>query len=309
MLLFEEYNEHIEYENNLQLFEGGRAFKDLSNFTAKNSNEIKEEVIKLMEDKFGLNSNQWAIVGSFNNKSGNTKINDIDIIVKIDAISTININHPKDIDRVLTNIQNKLKKIKIRSRKFSIIGVVSGRLKIRKNRYIQVDIIPVSNLNWGTFIYHAPRPTESKYKGLYRNALIEAVAKSIHFNKVKYEIDQRYFKKNDINSYTRYRMIKNFGLWSVVEKNKGIRKFKYEKIQNTYNFISNNPKRIISILLGVDDLNNIKTFESVWKIVSSKNFKHNKVFSDIIKNFKIIIKDRLRMDVPNVVTDAEKSLN
>lgn len=306
MLLFEEYN---EFKENEKIFEGGRAFKDLSNFTAKNSNEIKDEVIELLEEQLGLNSNQWAIVGSFNGKKGITKINDIDVIVKMDAFSSINLTHPKDIDKVLQNIQNRLKKLKIRSRVFSIIGVISARLRIRKSRYIQVDIIPVTNLNWGTFIYHAPRPTESNYKGLYRNALIEAVAKSVHFNKVKYDTDQRYFTKDDIQSYTRYRMVKNAGLWTVIEQNEGTRKPKYKKIQNTYTKITDNPKRIINILLGIDDLDSIKTFESVWKIVSSKNFKHNKVLKDIIKNFKIIIEDRLRMKMPKEVKGVEKSLN
>jgi len=306
MLLFEQYQKLKKIE---QVFEGGRAFDDLSNFTAANSNEIKNEVIQLMEEKFGLNSNQWAIVGSFNNKKDSSEINDIDIVVKIDALSTINLNHPKDIDRVLTNIENKFKNLKIKSRVFSIIGVVSARLRIRENRYIQVDIIPVTNLNWGTFIYHSPRPTESKYKGLYRNALIEAVAKSVHFNEVKYETDQRYFKESEVKSYTRYRMIKNAGLWSVVEQNEGVRKPKYVKIQNSYTSITDDPKKIINILLGTDDLESIKTFESVWGIVSSKTFKHHKVLNEIIKNFKIIIEDRLRMEIPSVVSTAEKSLN
>lgn len=306
MLLFEQYNEFKEYN---QIFEGGRAFKDLSNFTAKNSNEIKDEVIQLLEEQLGLNSNQWAIVGSFNGKKENTKINDIDIVVKIDAFSSIDLKHPKDIDKVLTNIENRLKKLKIKSRVFPIIGVISARLRIRKGRYIQVDIIPVTSLNWGTFIYHAPRPTESNYKGLYRNALIEAVAKSVHFNKVKYETDQRYFKKGDIKSYTRYRMVKNAGLWTVIEQNEGVRKPKYVKIQNTYSMLTDNPKRIINILLGTKDLGSIKTFENVWSIVTSKNFKHAKVLKDIIENFRIIIEDRLRMKMPKEVNSIKKSLN
>ena len=56
-------------------------------------------------------------------------------------------------------------------------------------------------------------------------------------------------------------------------------------------------------------LESIKTFESVWNIVSSKTFKHHKVLNEIIKNFKIIIEDRLRMEIPSVVSTAEKSLN
>lgn len=305
MLLFEQYTETVEYQ---KIFEGGRAFKDLSNFTAKNSNEIKDEVIQLMEEQLGLNSNQWAIVGSFNGKKGKTKINDIDIAVKIDSISSVGMNHPKDISRVLTNIQNKLKKLKIKSRKFNIIGVVSARLRIRKSRYIQVDIIPVTSLNWGTFIYRSPRLTQSKYKGLYRNALIEAVAKSVHFNNIKYERNQRYFKKGDVKSYTRYRMIKNAGLWTVIEKNEGVRKPKYVKIQNSYNMITDNPKRIMNILLGIDDLEKIKTFESVWRIVSSKNFKHHKVLKEIVENFRIIIEDRLGLKMPIEVRKIQKSL-
>lgn len=305
MKLYEEYHKSLEYK---KIFEGGRAFDDLSNFTAKNSNEIKDEVISLMEEQFGLNSNQWAIVGSFNNKKGDTEINDIDITIKIDAISTAKIDHPNKIDIVLSNIQNKLKDLRIKSRKFSIINTVSGRLRIREGRYIQIDLIPVTSLTWGTFIYHSPRPTLSKYKGLYRNALIEAVAKSIHFNEIKYEKDQRYFKKGDIKSYTRYRMIKNAGLWTVVEQNEGVRKPNYKKIQNTYTMITDDSKKIINILLGVKDLEKVTTFESVWNIVKSKEFKYNNLLKDIINNFKIIIVDRLRMELPDDVIKIKKSL-
>ena len=51
------------------------SFKNLNRSTLKREkynlvNEIKNEVIQLMEEQFGLNSNQWAIAGSFNNKKG-----------------------------------------------------------------------------------------------------------------------------------------------------------------------------------------------------------------------------------------------
>lgn len=281
--------------------EGGNAFKQLTRFDSDEKNKIFEIVSKILKD-LNFSFSEYDIVGSF--KSKREDIGDIDIILypkeKIFDFSTLD-NTYKNLDILTQKVDNK--DLKINDQRISkTLGVLSLSSNIT-NKNIQIDLIPVPSKEWGLWSYTSPNSNISPYKGLYRNALLEAIAKSIHINEKIYTIDQetKYIKSGDVESYTRYRYLRNCGLWKVREVNKGIRVLRYEKEKETYEPITHNPDRVTEILLGDNNSKKYLTLESVLNVISNESWKYYNLLSTILENFRIIIEDRQKNEVPSIV--------
>lgn len=289
--------------------EGGNAFKKIVRFEFDDKNKIFERVIEIMEKDLDFKLSEYSIVGSFNSKED--EIGDIDLVIhpkeKIFNFSSLDKTYD-NLDKLSKRIGNH-KDLKINDQRISkTLGVFSLSSKIG-NKNVQIDLIPVPNKEWGTWSYHSPNTEVSTYKGLYRNALLEAIAKSIHFDIEYYSKDEetKYIKEGDVKSYTRYRYLRNAGLWTVREVNKGTRVLRYEKERETYSPESDNPDKVISLLLGnKNSADKYLTFESVLNEISKKNWKNTELLPTILENFRIIIEDRQKNEVPSIIQQMIK---
>jgi hypothetical protein len=282
--------------------EGGNAFKNLKRFESDKKMKIFERVTEIMEQELKYDLSEYSIVGSFNSKT--EEIGDIDIALypeKSFKFSTLDDTY-NNIEKLSNKVGN-LKHLKIEEERISkTLGVLSLSTKIEKRNF-QIDLIPVPSKKWGEWSYHSPDPDKSTYKGLYRNALLEAIAKSLHFDLEYYEQNEetKYFKEGEIKSYMRYRYLRNAGLWKVREKNEGTRVFRYEKIKDTYAPVSHDPEKVINILLGKKNFKKYMTFESVLNVISSKSWSNYELLPTILENFRIIIEDRQGNEIPSIV--------
>lgn len=288
------------------IFEGGNAFDDIQSYKSDDKDKILNKVSDFLRERLGLSKEEFVTVGSFKNITSGKSFNDLDVVVKANNFMDTELETFEDVSKVLSKIEEKLNKSRVKTRKFPSIGLVTCRMRVDDGKYIQLDIFPVNSLDWGESIYYSPNPKATDYKGLYRNALFEALAKSIHFNQISYENEEPPFKKGDIKQYNRYRFIRNLGLWTVVEENVGKRKLVYKKIQDTYEKVTDDYDEFIRTILGEYSREDVKTFDQVWNIITKENYKHTELIPKIIENFEIIIVDRLKEKLPEVVQSAKK---
>lgn len=292
-----EFLTYSQYINKLN--EGGNAFKELDHFTMEDSPLILSEVRKFLREVLKLNDSDYKVVGSFQKKRKKDLVNDIDVVVAINTLTRF--KNIEDSKEVYLEIVNMVVDGGYEYRNSVGIGCVSVKYPIQ-GKFFQIDILPVNSLDWGTWSYYSPNllQKESEYKGLYRNAMFEAIAKAIKSDIVYYEEDVNdYIRKGDIKSYYRYRYTRNFGLYIVKEQNEGKRKIIYKKEKSSYRLISDSPDRVVKILLGENtESKNCMTFEDVWKKVSSDNYIYKDLLPEILENYRVIIEDRQKNTLP-----------
>lgn len=297
MLKMYKYNKYIE------LNEGGNAFDDVDVFRGDEKKLIEPELIKFCSETLDIDDSKYSIVGSFNKKKPDENINDVDICVLGSSLVNNSMKTFDDSKEVVSYLESIFNDKNIENNPMLAIGVISIKLKIEE-RYLQVDIIPVADLDWGEFSYFSPPVDKSDYKGLYRNALFEAIAKSIHYNVEYYTQEEttKYINDGDIKSYWRYRYTRNLGLFKVKEYNKGVRVFDYVKDRNTYELVTNNPREVINKLIGHDiKMYQVYTYDMVYDIITKKTYKYYHLLDTIFENFRIIIEDRQNNELPENV--------
>lgn len=303
MKLIQTYRQYLN-----KLNEGGKAFKDLTYYDSSQLNVILMGVRTFLKTILNLNDFDYKVVGSWGKKKKDEKLNDIDVIVSINSLSRMkNVTENKQIYKEIIDM---VVDAGYEYRNSSGIGVISVKYPIQTGKYFQIDLIPVHSMEWGEFSYYSPSliTDESKYKGLYRNDMFEAIAKTLKFDQVYYETDlSDGITKGDVKSYYRYRYLRNFGLYKILEYNVGKRKLKYKKDYDNFTLVSDNPKRVIEILLGSGEPEDFKTFEAVWGKMNNPTYKYFDLLPKIIQNFKVIVADRQHNALPIEIEEYLKS--
>lgn len=296
----------INFEEYMKLYEGGMAFKKTptKRFPQSKADLVESKIIDFLENTMGLDKSEYAFAGSFKKKTDDEKINDVDVLITNEKIRSL--KDFEDMKKFFKRLTDKIRSKRILARNSIGVGVISVRLRIEVGKFLQVDLVPVKSLEWGKWSLYSPDFTkgESDYKGLYRNAIFEAVCKSIHFNVETYKEDLNdYIRQGDVKSYYRYRYYRNLGVYKVQEVQDGVRKLLYTKDKETYKFVTNNPKEVVELLMGKYKPSECMTFEQVWKIITSEKYKHKQLLGNILENYKIIIVDRQKNELPDIVKD------
>lgn len=106
---------------------------------------------------------------------------------------------------------------------------------------------------------------------MYKNALLKAIATSIKFDFEYYSKfeETECIKEGDIKSYSRYKYLRNVGLWKVKEINIGTYILRYKKNQCVP--VSHNVDEVIKLLLGEYITDKYITVEKIVDIISKPN--------------------------------------
>lgn len=261
------------------LLEGGNAVKGVT--------RIKKECVKPTVDfiynqflsKLGISKKDFALLGSAGKKETS---GDLDIAIFYPPIvSKHKLEHLSDVYQFLLD---KAKKIFPEVKFMKGIGLISVKCPIQckeqENEFVQVDFMLTDDLNFTTWMYFGPAPTESKYKGLYRNILLFAIAKEVSY-KIKKE------KDNIPIEYERWILSLDKGLKKTTYSRQGRTKLLKTAKKISEEIITKNPDEIVKLLLGDDfKATDIMTFESLWKAIHSSKFKYKDKLNSIIKTFK-----------------------
>jgi hypothetical protein len=145
---------------------------------------------------------------------------------------------------------------------------------------VQLDIIPLSNMDWAKFIFYSPdyRYNESRYKSAHRNWLIQAILSALK------EIEST-DENGNIQDFYSYALRLSDGIYKNKKTFKGVTKRlkNPETVKGSTEFITREPQEVIGMVFGPGiKENDIRTFEKAWKVVTSPSYIYSDKVEEII---------------------------
>jgi len=271
----------------ISLNEGGGAIPSSRPITWDEAQKLYAWVRKNIPPKFGIEEGDLEVIGSYGKKEEGQTHGDLDIAVSAEAIMTRN---GLGASNVLDFVDDALVSMGIETKKMTGFKQVSAGIPIPGTSDIaQVDFMLSPNLDWSRFVYHSPdfRSGESKYKGVYRNALLMAIIteSSKEILKRTAEGDVEELETNVIRySEGIWRARKSFmGKKGLVKTGQLLRDFD--------KFVTLNPQEVTELAVGKGYTpESISTFERLWHIITRENFIHSENLDDILQKFAINLK-------------------
>lgn len=282
----------LSYDKFQKLFEGGNAIKQARRIKESEVDSTLKSIKSLLIPLIGGGEigKEYILIGSAGKKKDpDDSSGDLDLGIdssfvaskyKVnteDLLSSLNKELLEKLPKQLgfTPDMKLMKGINVLSIGWPINGDES-------NGIVQLDLIPISDIEWAKFIFYSPdyKKNESKYKSAHRNWLFQAILSSMK------DIESR-DANGDIENFSTYALRLSDGIYLNKKTFKGIRKklLKAKTIPGESKFITRDPQKLIEMLFGKGiSASNIKSFEDAWELVSAKNFKHRDKIDDIKKD-------------------------
>lgn len=148
-----------------------------------------------------------------------------------------------------------------------------------ENGTVQLDLIPISDMDWAKFIFYSPdyRKNESKYKSAHRNWLFQAILSALK-NVTKRD------ENEDIVDFDTYALRLNDGIYKNKKTFQGATKRlkRPDTVKGQSVFVTRDPQELLDLMFGGGvKPDNVKSFEDVWNIVTSPNFKYSDKVEEI----------------------------
>jgi hypothetical protein len=274
---------YLRFQEFLKLFEGGNAIKTARKIREdefpKTLESIQNELLPILGIDPQKLGDEYIIIGSIGKKknpsdesgdldlgydgkifSSNQGVSYNECSKKIYEILSLNLKEILGFDPEI----NFLRGLNIVSIGWPIEG--DPELGI-----VQLDLIPLSSMKWAKFIYYSPdyRFGESKYKSAHRNWLLSAILSAKRNILASNE-------EGEVLDYESPVIILSDGLYLNTKTFRGKQKDRLKnpkKIEGGEKFITNDPQEFIDYTLGKGyTQDQIKTFESLFKIITSKDF-------------------------------------
>jgi hypothetical protein len=277
---------------------GGAAIKSSVRVNAANLQATYELAKEILE---GLGFRKFETLGSFGKKGTGATYGDIDIAIPLNELERVTgtVFNEDDPLPAIQVLQRRLLGAGIDETAYMRgIGVLSFSTPIvnvdgeQPDSYAQVDLMFTGSLEYSRWMYHAPSEGESRWKGLYRNVLLMAIAKVI-FRKVRSLDDY-----GEPLEWEDIALNLTHGLRRRERSRIGARKTL--KVPKTLGRtpVSKNAQEIVSMLLGPDvPLEKSMTFEEVWSVISDPSWEHHKKLPEIVKTFKEDLPDGVEVPV------------
>lgn len=135
------------------------------------------------------------------------------------------------------------------------------------NGIVQLDLIPISDMDWAKFIFYAPdyRKNESKYKSAHRNWLFQAILSALK-NVTKRD------EEGNIVDFDSYALRLSDGIYKNKKTFQGVTKRlkRSEVVKGQSVFVTRDPQEFLDLMFGGNvSPEDVKTFESVWNLVTA----------------------------------------
>jgi len=166
----------------------------------------------------------------------------------------------------------------------------------QSNGIVQLDLIPISEMEWAKFIYYSPdyKIGESKYKSAHRNWLLSAILSAR-----REVLDQN--EIGEVMDYDAPVLILSDGLYWHKKSYKGTRipRLKHsKKVEGSERFITRDPQEFVEFALGPGYTpEDVKTFEDLFKIINNPNFELYERLPEIKQRF-LEYMERTALEVP-----------
>ena len=181
-------------------------------------------------------------------------------------------------------------------RRMDSLNIISVETEHSNDRSLtaQIDLMFVDNLDIAEYTYYSPQYTESKYKGIYRNELIAAIAKEMNTRKIS------------DNKYSRYQWNLNKGI-QLIFKEKIPRKdgkgFTKKEVIKYCELCCEDLESMIRFIFGENVLvSDVMTLEQVINIISIPKFRYYEKLEQILET-AIGFYNTRKLGVPQEVQD------
>jgi hypothetical protein len=274
------------------LIESGNSVENATPFRQDQVGPTVDWVVSNIFPAIGLTGigDDAAVLGSAGKKLPDATSGDIDLGVSADKIAG---QLDTSLENALFALNDKLKSMGFSTKLAVGFNQVSIGVPIAgdpKNGVGQLDFMLSTDLEWSKFIYHSPdfRAAESKYKGAYRNLLLmAAIGKS--FMEIKATTDE-----GKVKEYQAYVVRLNQGIVQVRKSFEGKRGLlKTAQLLKDYDkLITKEPQGVVDLLFnGGHKPNDIDTYEKLYSLLNSGDFKYPGALGEILIDFKEKLND------------------
>ena len=287
------------------LTEGGNAVSVASRINQPNVASTLDDIYKNVLPEFKIkktDTDMYTILGSAGKKKDNESSGDIDLAISIEQV--MKGFKLKTKEEAMKKIQDIVAKLGTEMAKkhghdgqqpkdffklmpgletFSLGYPIDNKDGKQDGLFVQLDIMPSDNIDMIGWTMSAPHHTESSTKGVIRAELLSAIIKYSDFKVVKKD------SSGEPLIVKRYYMDLKSGLYYMTQERKMGKSGKYTSAFETKEkkLISSNKDKIIQFLFGkkvkADDAN---TFEKLWTLLNSDDFKFPDKREEIVKAFK-----------------------
>lgn len=148
---------------------------------------------------------------------------------------------------------------------------------------------------------HSPQIGTSKYKAAHRNQLLRSIPKTITLQQLQYKNNQLVkWQQQDITPIGVYKQIQ-----TLVDENNNRLMYKdtqlllpqYAKIEFEQP-ITHSPIKTYERYIGNYNPYNVHTFQQLFKIITSTNFKFKQDLEDILYTAHIMFKNNDKLEFP-----------
>jgi hypothetical protein len=293
------------------LMEGGAAIKSSRRILESEFPKTLEHIQKILFPILGIDprkgGDQYIVIGSIGKKkSPDDTSGDLDIGFDSSWFSRSNGIPTKEVaDLVYKKLKDELPNQLGFDPEMNFLkglGIVSVGWPIEgdpNKGIVQLDLIPISSMDWASFIYYSPnyKIGESKYKSAHRNWLLSAI---LSVRKKIIETDAG----GEILDYETPVLVLSDGLFWHTKSFRGKIKPRLanaQKIAGSEKFVTRDPQEFLDFVLGPGySLEEVKTFEDLLKIIESPDFELKEKLPEIKEKFLEFL-NRAKLEVPSEI--------
>jgi hypothetical protein len=306
------HNRALSFSNFIILLEGGAAIKLSRRIREDEFRGTLDSIRNILLPIIGVNpdssANEYIVIGSIGKKKNpDDTSGDLDIgldaglfNVPLKEVSTyiysaLTASNQLEEDLGFIPEMNHLKGLNIVSIGWPINGDET-------NGIVQLDLIPVADIDWAKFIYYSPdyKVSESKYKSAHRNWLLAAI---LAVRRRVLDVDD----SGEVMDYDSPVLILSDGLYWHTKSYRGKLKPRLKnaaKVSGSERFVTRDPQEFIDFSLGKGySIDDVKTFEKLYQIISSPNFELSNKLGEIESKFIEYI-TRANLDRPSEIKQA-----
>lgn len=298
----------LNFFNFGRIFEGGMAIKSSRRIREDEFQETLESIKSILFPIIGLDPKKsgedYMVIGSIGKKKDPSDTSgDLDIGYDgVDFARTQGIEYKQCSRRMFELIQGSIEEklgFQPEMKLMPGLNIVSLSWPIKgdqNNGLVQLDLIPLSDMEWAEFIYYSPdyKRSESSYKSAHRNWLLAAILSA---RKNVLTTDD----SGEVMDYEKPVLILSDGLFWHTKSYRGIRtpRLKHsKKIEGSERFVTNDPQVFIDFALGPGYTpEDVKTFEQVFAIIQKPDFDLKDKLPEIKETFLKYL-ERTGLEVP-----------